>query len=141
MSEAILSCVIALSSCRLAVAMNESLTQLKDTTANPAPLGLLGFGMTTVLLNLHNAGFRSEEHTSELQSRFELVCRLLLEKKKNRGGSDPPPACRRRGPRAQRHAALVQVGRWTGPLLRGRGDAWRQVTMHGLAAFRLFSDR
>lgn len=27
------------------------------TLANPAPLGLLGFGMTTVLLNLHNAGF------------------------------------------------------------------------------------
>ncbi len=37
--------------------MNESVTQLKDTTGNPAPLGLLGFGMTTVLLNLHNAGF------------------------------------------------------------------------------------
>jgi hypothetical protein len=38
--------------------MNESaLTQIKDTTANPAPLGLLGFGMTTVLLNFHNAGF------------------------------------------------------------------------------------
>lgn len=27
-----------------------------DLTANPAPLGLMGFGMTTVLLNLHNAG-------------------------------------------------------------------------------------
>ena len=27
-----------------------------DMTANPAPLGLLGFGMTTVLLNLRNAG-------------------------------------------------------------------------------------
>src|SRR5207249_11927988 len=27
---------------------------------------------------------RSEEHTSELQSRFDLVCRLLLEKKKDR---------------------------------------------------------
>src|SRR5438309_9192440 len=27
-------------------------------------------------------GFRSEEHTSELQSQFHLVCRLLLEKKK-----------------------------------------------------------
>lgn len=27
-----------------------------DSTANPAPLGLMGFGMTTVLLNLHNAG-------------------------------------------------------------------------------------
>src|SRR5699024_11748373 len=26
--------------------------------------------------------FRSEEHTSELQSRFDIVCRLLLEKKK-----------------------------------------------------------
>src|SRR5438067_7958430 len=26
--------------------------------------------------------WRSEEHTSELQSRFDLVCRLLLEKKK-----------------------------------------------------------
>jgi len=34
-----------------------NVTQVKDTTANPAPLGLLGFGMTTVLLNLHNAGF------------------------------------------------------------------------------------
>src|SRR5437868_9773831 len=29
-------------------------------------------------------GSRSEEHTSELQSRFDLVCRLLLEKKKNK---------------------------------------------------------
>src|SRR5690606_40183168 len=29
------------------------------------------------------AGFRSEEHTSELQSRENLVCRLLLEKKKH----------------------------------------------------------
>ncbi|MBK9614736.1 MAG: acetate uptake transporter [Uliginosibacterium sp.] len=27
-----------------------------DLTANPAPLGLMGFGMTTILLNLHNAG-------------------------------------------------------------------------------------
>lgn len=28
-----------------------------DNTANPAPLGLLGFGLTTILLNIHNAGF------------------------------------------------------------------------------------
>lgn len=34
----------------------ETAVKVKDTTANPAPLGLLGFGMTTVLLNLHNAG-------------------------------------------------------------------------------------
>src|SRR2546422_2250206 len=31
----------------------------------------------------HIRGERSEEHTSELQSRLHLVCRLLLEKKKN----------------------------------------------------------
>src|SRR5699024_7600310 len=31
-------------------------------------------------LRLQRAGRRSEEHTSELQSRFDLVCRLLLEK-------------------------------------------------------------
>src|SRR5687768_17987687 len=31
-----------------------------------------------------SAGLRSEEHTSELQSRLHLVCRLLLEKKKKR---------------------------------------------------------
>src|SRR5699024_12734732 len=31
-----------------------------------------------------DAAARSEEHTSELQSRFDLVCRLLLEKKKTR---------------------------------------------------------
>lgn len=28
-----------------------------NTLANPAPLGLMGFGMTTILLNIHNAGF------------------------------------------------------------------------------------
>src|SRR5690606_41122900 len=39
---------------------------------------------------------RSEEHTSELQSRENLVCRLLLEKKKQ------PGHCRRRAQR-QRH--------------------------------------
>src|SRR5204862_1075353 len=32
----------------------------------------------------HQRGLRSEEHTSELQSRRDLVCRLLLEKKKKK---------------------------------------------------------
>jgi len=36
--------------------MEQSTIAIKDTSANPAPLGLLAFGMTTVLLNLHNAG-------------------------------------------------------------------------------------
>ncbi len=35
---------------------DNSLIKIADTSANPAPLGLLGFGMTTVLLNLANAG-------------------------------------------------------------------------------------
>ncbi len=30
---------------------------MEQKSANPAPLGLMGFGMTTVLLNIHNAGF------------------------------------------------------------------------------------
>src|SRR5256886_2869694 len=35
---------------------------------------------------------RSEEHTSELQSQSNLVCRLLLEKKKNTANTDPAAA-------------------------------------------------
>src|SRR2546429_4585568 len=37
----------------------------------------------------HAEGMRSEEHTSELQSRLHLVCRLLLEKKKTNNNSCP----------------------------------------------------
>src|SRR5438067_10588216 len=40
-------------------------------------VGLGGIAASALVLSL-----RSEEHTSELQSRFDLVCRLLLEKKK-----------------------------------------------------------
>ena len=36
--------------------MQGNVVTLTDNTANPAPLGLLGFGMTTILLNLHNVG-------------------------------------------------------------------------------------
>lgn len=35
----------------------EKTVSIKEITANPAPLGLMGFGMTTILLNIHNAGF------------------------------------------------------------------------------------
>src|SRR6476620_11942565 len=44
--------------------------------AQPGPRGCVAAGQ-------HGAGQRSEEHTSELQSRQYLVCRLLLEKKKS----------------------------------------------------------
>src|SRR5690349_6066077 len=42
---------------------------------------LIGRALRSVT-RLERLGFRSEEHTSELQSRRDLVCRLLLEKKK-----------------------------------------------------------
>src|SRR5699024_12405110 len=41
------------------------------------------FGIHHLVNNMHEDG-RSEEHTSELQSRFDIVCRLLLEKKKKK---------------------------------------------------------
>src|SRR2546422_3103544 len=56
------------------------------------PEGLRPLDVDTVLLDRpcppqllrpHAGQARSEEHTSELQSRLHLVCRLLLEKKKN----------------------------------------------------------
>src|SRR3712207_9030200 len=60
-----------------------------DTSAPTAPSGLLttvsgGDVTLTWDPSSDNVGVaRSEEHTSELQSRQYLVCRLLLEKKKN----------------------------------------------------------
>src|SRR5690625_6791903 len=40
------------------------------------------FSVLALILGVNSATLRSEEHTSELQSRGHLVCRLLLEKKK-----------------------------------------------------------
>src|SRR5438067_8843987 len=45
----------------------------------------LGAGLCLGILSA-----RSEEHTSELQSRFDLVCRLLLEKKKTNSAKASP---------------------------------------------------
>src|SRR5258707_2674992 len=47
---------------------------------------------------------RSEEHTSELQSRQYLVCRLLLEKKKN-----IPPRLRQSGSRLARGSVILRL--------------------------------
>src|SRR3989442_6756190 len=63
---------------------------LADAARDPARERLHGLpdrgGRRCLLRHLHDRGgreARSEEHTSELQSRPHLVCRLLLEKKKN----------------------------------------------------------
>src|SRR5690554_7748610 len=44
----------------------------------------INFSIRLFNLSKRNSGKRSEEHTSELQSRPHLVCRLLLEKKKKK---------------------------------------------------------
>src|SRR5207249_9271190 len=55
-------------------------TLFRSKTYNPLLLRLAGkFDLPLPIFFLKEE--RSEEHTSELQSRFDLVCRLLLEKK------------------------------------------------------------
>src|SRR5438270_7477910 len=63
------------------VAINQSLyaRMTYDPLKDLAPVTLAGF--TPLVLVVHP---RSEEHTSELQSQSNLVCRLLLEKKKKK---------------------------------------------------------
>ncbi len=70
---------------------NESL-KLTDTTANPAPLGLLGFGMTTVLLNFHNAGFYKLDSTILAMGIFyggmaQVIAGIMEWKKNNTFGT------------------------------------------------------
>src|SRR5438270_5389854 len=48
----------------------------------PLPVGREGGGARRPQVRRQAANLRSEEHTSELQSQSNLVCRLLLEKKK-----------------------------------------------------------
>src|SRR2546429_6785035 len=56
------------------------------SAVKPGDIATSASGQTVEILNTDAEGrlilCRSEEHTSELQSRLHLVCRLLLEKKK-----------------------------------------------------------
>src|SRR5256884_6636066 len=60
------------------------LTELRFETPVTFFVGENGSGKSTLLEGIAVAFGRSEEHTSELQSRLHLVCRLLLEKKNKR---------------------------------------------------------
>src|SRR5207249_8297506 len=59
----------------------------------PLAQGELSFQVGDLLFLFGDLLFRSEEHTSELQSRFDLVCRLLLEKKNKRYRSSRYSTC------------------------------------------------
>src|SRR2546428_8736488 len=65
--------------CREALAVLEPLLARPSGEAAVDGLALAAHAITLV---------RSEEHTSELQSRSDIVCRLLLEKKKVQSGRD-----------------------------------------------------
>src|SRR5690349_23480524 len=60
--------------------------------ADPEDLAGLAIVRARDALDLGSPGLRSEEHTSELQSRRDLVCRLLLEKKNSTSTSTICPS-------------------------------------------------
>ncbi|MCK5781757.1 MAG: acetate uptake transporter [Flavobacteriales bacterium] len=64
---------------------------MENKTANPAPLGLIGFGMTTVLLNIHNAGVTTLDTTVMGMGIFvgglaQVIAGILESKKNNTFG-------------------------------------------------------
>src|SRR5699024_11926753 len=95
----------------LPLPLHDALPILPDTPINPiignitnpmleglvnsepiiAPNGMVAAipSTNTTIRNSTSNGPRSEEHTSELQSRFDIVCRLLLDKTKRSDKSNP----------------------------------------------------
>src|SRR5699024_12238823 len=63
---------------------------IETNTFNSTTIAMADYQMESLSAEINFAAAklaRSEEHTSELQSRFDLVCRLLLEKKNTIGGA------------------------------------------------------
>src|SRR5699024_3970866 len=63
--------------------MAEEVKSTAKATAKQVRIAPRKARLVVDLIRGKDVGERSEEHTSELQSRFDLVCRLLLEKKKS----------------------------------------------------------
>src|SRR5699024_11994507 len=62
--------------------INLDLSPIVNNVGTSVNSQLAQYGLSTSMLPAgSSSAIRSEEHTSELQSRFDLVCRLLLEKK------------------------------------------------------------
>src|SRR5690349_23115817 len=93
--------VTGVQTCALPIFLHDR-TLLRALLGTPARyIGLLGPRART--------DRRSEEHTSELQSRRDLVCRLLLEKKKKKKKNTQPESSevRRTRPRSNRKSSTI----------------------------------
>src|SRR5688572_28203020 len=69
--------------------LNAYARQFVQAASRPDVDAIFGIPPTVAIEQRTSRGGRSEEHTSELQSQSNLVCRLLLEKKKNKASSFP----------------------------------------------------
>lgn len=71
---------------------NVAETIIRDTSANPAPLGLMGFGITTILLNMHNIGLFGLSSMIVAMGLFyggiaQIIAGIMEWKKKNTFGT------------------------------------------------------
>src|SRR5262249_56880761 len=72
-----------------ATTASTSIANIKAAPSHPIPVAVPYWTDCLVQLQQGKVAARSEEHTSELQSLTNLVCRLLLEKKKKKSLSAP----------------------------------------------------
>src|SRR5256884_3728933 len=83
--------------------INTSMTRVEDIAASYELVGRGVYSSTNTRIEGAIFGIRSEEHTSELQSRLHLVCRLLLEKKKTLRNRSATHSRRRSTPASVMH--------------------------------------
>src|SRR5205807_4357728 len=92
-------------------ARNHARSRPTASSAKCRPSPLLPIGTPSACLGCADRQKRSEEHTSELQSPCNLVCRLLLEKKKKRTTRNPnaPVSARLYSGRANSHTRRLDA--------------------------------
>lgn len=114
--------------------------EIKDLTGNPAPLGLLGFGMTTVLLNLANAGVYSMGSMILAMGVFyggiaQIIAGMQEWKKKNTFGAT---AFTSYGAFWLTLAGLIFFGKWGWIPATGKGGMTAYFIMWGIFTLVMF---
>src|SRR5581483_6086590 len=98
---------------------------------------VIGGFIALVFLARHYRMRRSEEHTSELQSRQYLVCRLLLEKKKEQ---NRPVRARSASTQTKRSGAFCRSSSiWSVPLSRSRSTPIARFFFHETATTEIYT--